>query len=173
MGLDTTLMELTPCKITFNGVDLGGTLDNVVVSVEQMAADLKADQTGETVLDKRVSGLVVKVKTKLTQIKDKSIWIAAFPFAVKHGGPVNYNIEMVNAVGSPYLANSKELILHPQSLTALDLSGDFKFGKALASAVSEIVFGPTEQQGLAVEWTIFPDTSVTPFRFFWYGDSSL
>lgn len=75
----TNKMELTPMRVSFNGVDLGGTLDNVVVSVEISKAEIKADQSGETVRDRRVSGQVYKVTTTLTQIKDKDIWKVPFP----------------------------------------------------------------------------------------------
>jgi hypothetical protein len=166
-----TMMELTPCRVTFGStpVDLGGTLNNVVVAIETELADIKADQLGSTRLDARVAGHTLKVTTTLSEIQNKDIWKVAFPFAVKHGATPNFNIELKNNVGFPYYSNAEPLVLHPLSKADLDISMDFNFGKAIATAVSEITFGPTEQQGLQVEWTIFPDAD-EDYRFLIVGD---
>ena len=61
----TTSMELTPARVTFDGVDLGGTLGNVVIKpVFAKNGEIKSDQTGsDTVLDRRVTGTSCTVET--------------------------------------------------------------------------------------------------------------
>lgn len=88
-AVDTNNMELTPMKVKFKGpgaataVDLGGTLDNVVISMGYKKSDIKADQFGSTVLDRRVSGIDIKVTTSLVEIQSKDIWKVVFPHATQ------------------------------------------------------------------------------------------
>lgn len=171
--VSTNQMELTPMRVTFDGVDLGGTLENVVVSVEISKAEIKADQSGETVRDRRVSGQVFKVTTTLTQVKNKDQWKVAFPSMNKVVSGLNKAIYVDAKIGASDQAAAKQLILHPLSLPDADKSGDYLFYKAIAAETSEITYGPTEQAGLQVEWTILPDDSVQPERFFFHGDPTI
>ena len=169
----TSKMELTPMRVTFKGVDLGGTLGNAAVNIEFTKAEIKADQSGETVRDRRTSGLNITMTTELAEIKNKDIWKVVFPHArlVTSGG--NKQMYFENNIGDSDLANSGILLLHPLSLADADLSGDFKFFKACADAKSEIIYGPTEQAKLKIIWNILPDDSVIPNRFFVHGDPTI
>ena len=164
-----TNMELTPCLVNWNGVDLGGTLKNVKISIETKKADIKADQLGETILDRRVSGHAFKVETVLAEIKSKSVFKAAFP-NMRLISAGNGAIYATSAVGSSDVALAQALILHPLSVASTNLDYNHKFYKAVPEEISEVVFGPTEQQGLKVVWHVFPDTSTNPPRFYFHGD---
>lgn len=172
-NVQTSNMELTPMRVTFDGVDLGGTLSNVTVSVKYGKADIKADQSGETIRDRRVNSLMVTVTTELAEIQDKDIWKVAFPHADLVTSGLNKAMYFTTQMGASDLAVSKELILHPLSKADADLSGDFKFYLAAASEESEIVYGPNDQTKLKVVWNILPDDSVQPEQFFFYGDPSI
>lgn len=170
----TQNMELSPMRVNFDGVDLGGTLDNVTVNVEFGKAEIKADQSGDTVRDRRVSGLNISVTTALAENRVKDNWKVVFPHAkLVDGGIAGKSMYFQAAIGDSDLANAKILILHPLSLADVDLSGDFKFFKACADAKSEIVYSPTEQTKINVVWNILPDDSVQPERFFIHGDPSI
>lgn len=166
-------MELTPCRVTFKGVDLGGTLDNVVVRPKFSKAEIKADQSGETVRDRRVSGFNVQIETSLTEVQLKEIWKVVFPHAKLVGAGINKMMYFQAAVGDSDLANAGPLILHPLSKANADLSGDHKFFLACASAESELVLSPTDQAKLKIVWNVLPDDSVQPERFYIYGDPSI
>lgn len=85
--LDTKNMELTPVRVKWKPpggstyVDLGGTLDNVVISIAYKKSEIKADQSGTSVRDRRVSGIDIKVTTSLAEIKNKEIIKVLFPHA--------------------------------------------------------------------------------------------
>lgn len=161
-------------RVKFDGVDLGGTLGNVVVSAEYTKADIKADQLGETVLDRRVSGLNIKITTELTEIKNKDLWKVVFPhLQLVDGGVGGKMVRAVSKVGESDLDLSKILLLHPLSLPDADLSGDYKFYKAVADAKSEITYSPSDQARLKIVWNIYPDMSVSPAQFFIHGDPSI
>jgi len=172
-SVTTNNMELTPCRVKFNTVDIGGTNANVKVSITYKKADIKADQLGDTILDRRVSGTEIKIETVLAEISKKENWKVAFPNStlVTSGG--NKAIFFGSKVGEADSALAYELILHPLSRSDADLSGDFKFYKAVAESVSEVTFGPTEQQGLKVVWNVLPDTGSTPAKFMFVGDPAV
>lgn len=82
-------MELTPMKVKWQPpgassyVDLGGTLDNVLINIAYKKADIMADQLGKTVLDRRVSGIDIKVTTSLAEIQNKEVLKVLFPHATE------------------------------------------------------------------------------------------
>lgn len=161
-------------RVNFDGSDLGGTLDNVTVNVEFTKSEIKADQSGDTVRDRRVSGLNISVTTALAENRLKDNWKKVFPHAkLVDGGIAGKSMYFQSAIGDSDLANSKVLILHPLSLADADKSGDYKFFKACADAKSEVVYSPTEQTKINVVWNILPDDSVQPERFFIHGDPTI
>jgi hypothetical protein len=178
-------MELTPVKVYWKPVgataftDLGGTLGNVKVAIATEKAEIKADQTGTTPLDRRVSGQKYTVVTKITQAKDFLISSYVFPNA-ELLGTTPYNgaspsaaLQFNNAVGSSDLQFAGQLKLHPQDVADDDASYDYLFYKACPTEASEITYGPTEQSAFNIEWTVYPDTDVTPYRFFRYGSEDI
>lgn len=169
----TANMELSPCRVNFKGVDLGGTLENVVVRPSFSKAEIKADQSGDTVRDRRVSGLNIQVETALTEVQLKDIWKVVFPHAKLVTSGPNKQMYWQAAVGDSDLANAGILLLHPLSKVDADLSGDFKFFKACAEAISEYTLSPTDQAMLKIIWNILPDDSVSPERFFIHGDPAI
>lgn len=167
------LMELTPMRVTYDGVDLGGTLEGVTVSIETDKAEIKADQFGTSPLDKRATGLKVTVKTTLSEIQLKDNVKVLFPHqSLITSGP-NKAMYFTNPVGASDIAVAKVLVLHPLSKADADKSGDFKCYLACADEKIEAKFTADKQVGYAVTWTIYPDTSVVPARYLFMGDPTI
>lgn len=162
-------MEISPCRVSFNGVDLGGTMKTVKIAVETKKAALKVDQLGESDVDFVWSGLNIKVETVLAEIKDKAKWKAALA-SMKKVGSGNGAMYMQSAMGQKDSAIAAALLLHPLSQADTVKDFDHTFYLAVPDEVTEVVFGPTEQQGLKVVWRILPDTSTTPARWWFHGD---
>ena len=168
----TSSMELTPVRVKFDSVDLGGTLGNAVLTFKYTKADIKADQLGTTVLDRRVSGLEVSVTTEIAETQNKDNWKVVFP----HGTLIPTStaaFDFNSAVGDGDLSNAKELKLHPLSQPDATVAYDYTFFKACASADSTLTLGPTEQARLKIVWNVLPDTSATPAKFCRYGDTTI
>lgn len=168
----TSNMELTPMRVSFDGVDLGGTLGNVVISAKYAKSNILADQSGSTVRDRRVSGVEITVTTEVSEIKNKDIWKVVFPHAtlVSTGTAA---IDFNDNIGDSDSANAAVLLLHPLSKADGDLTTDYTFYKAVASAESSITYGPNEQARLKIVWNILPDESATPNQFFRFGDPAV
>lgn len=170
--VDATKMELTPMQVKFKGpadvsaVDLGGTLSNVVIETKYEKAEIKADQLGTTVLDRRVKGLMVTVTTELTEIQTKTLLKVIFPHATQGTSVIDFK----SMVGDADLTNAGVLTLHPLSKDPTDVDYDYTFWKACSSAESSVTYGPDNQARYKIVWNILPDTSVTPARFYRYGD---
>lgn len=174
-------MELTPAIVKWKPhgstavYDLGGTLSDIKINFAYEKADIKADQFGSTPLDKRVSGVKVSVVTEITQVNDFQEFGFIFPHA-SVTGTAPYDglapsaaIVWNNTVGSSDLAVAGVLTLHPQNRASGDSSYDWTFFQASPTEISEITYSPTKQSVFKVEWTVFPDTSVNPARFFKFG----
>lgn len=167
-----TSMELTPMRVKYDGIDLGGTLGNVVINAKYLKSPIKADQFGQSIIDRRVSGIEITVTTELAEIQNKDTVAIVFPHATIVGsGPKK--IQFKENIGDSDLAHANELLLHPLSLDNADLSGDYKFLKAVASAESSITYGPTEQARWKIVWNILPDTSTSPAIYCVIGDPSI
>jgi hypothetical protein len=164
-------MDLGPCRATYDGVDIGGTLGNVTVAFKYEKADIKADQLGTTVLDKRVSGMSVEVTTEFAEVQDYDKFKKAFPNLeiVTNPGPVKSAI-FKNRVGISDYDQAALLNLHPLNKPDADLSQDWNFLKAFPSEDSQIVFSPTEQMKLKVIWKIYPEQDSGEYRMFIKGD---
>lgn len=167
----TSKMELSPMRVTYNGIDLGGTTGSVVVAAKYAKSDILADQSGSTVRDRRVSGIEITVTTNLAEVQDKSLWKVVFPHATLTGSGTSGTLEFFENMGDSDLANAATLILHPLSKADGDTSGDIYFYKAVASAESSITYGPTEQAVLSIVWNILPDESVQPNQFMRIGEA--
>lgn len=167
-----TNIPLSPMQVTFNSVDLGATEGGVMISPKAEYADILADQMGKTPLDKVVSGQTYSVKTILSEVKNKANWKVAFPYAYQVTTSTGL-IYFQSAIGTHLLALAQKLTLHPLEMAANDYSSDYTFWKAACIMANEVKYGPDKQTGLQVEWIIFPDTSVSPAKFFSYGDPSI
>lgn len=171
----TSNMELTPMRVTYDSLDMGGTLGNVVISAKYVKSNILADQSGSTVRDRRVSGLEITVTTELSEVQFKNNWKVVFPHATKlgSGNLADAAIDFKEAIGDGDLSHASTLVLHPLSKADLDVSSDYTFYKAVASAESSITYGPNEQAKLKIVWNILPDDTSTPNRFFRYGDPAV
>lgn len=165
-------IPLSPMRVKAGGVDLGGTVGEVTLSIKYEMADIMVDQFGKSILDKVVSGLAYSVKTTLAEVKNKDNWKVLFPSIHQVGsGPTSIYSDM--QIGDHMLPKSIPLLLHPLENADGDLSEDYLFYKATATQVTEIKYGPEKQSGLSIEWVIYPDTSAVPARYMLHGDPSI
>jgi len=162
--------ELTPCRVTYKGVDLGSTNGNVVVKIEDAMAELKSDQLGSTVIDHKISGFKVTIETSLSQTKMKENWKVVFPTHKLIEDGANKAFFFDSTVGQSLRDQAGVLILHPLSKPDADKSGDIMIYLAAADGKSDLPFGPSEQQKLKTVWNMYPDFSTTPPRFMFFGD---
>jgi hypothetical protein len=130
------------------------------------------DQWGKTAIDSRLSGYEITISMTLAEITNKANWKVAFPslYEVTTGSQSFYGTMQV---GDSLLARAQLLTLHPLEAAPGVVTGDYTFWKAAVKSVKEVKYGPEKQVGLAVEFVVYPDTTVNPPRFFLYGDTTI
>jgi hypothetical protein len=164
--------ELSPCRVTFKGVDVGATLGNVVVKNKTSLAELKSDQLGTTFIDKRVSGHNFQIDTEFAEVKFKPNWKILFPMhkMVTQGSSTLFIFD--SQIGFSQVSAAGLLNLHPLSLPNTDLSEDFNIYLAAAQGQADYEFSPTAQVKLKCTWDVYPDFSTPTPRFYYFGDPS-
>lgn len=164
--------ELTPCRVTFGGVDLGGT-DAVTVKIAEKVSAIKADQLGDTIIDNVVSGFDISIETALDETQLKANWKVVFPAhkLVTQAGETGFYFD--SQIGQHMAVLGKQLILHPLSRVDSDKSHDFMAYVATAMPTSDLKFSATEQQKLKVTFHVYPDFTTQPPRFAFYGDPAV
>jgi hypothetical protein len=164
---------LSPCRVTYKGVDLGGTLGNVKIGYETTKAEIKADQLGEGAIDRVISKQTMTVEFEIAEVRYKDNWKVVFPHMhlVTSGG--NKQIYSDSQIGRRDQDDAGIMILHPLALADADYSGDHKFFKMISDGASEIVYGPGEQAKLKFKGIVLPDFTVSPVRYYLHGDPSI
>lgn len=164
--------ELTPCRITYGGVDLGGT-DKVSVKIEEKLAALKADQEGDSLIDQRVSGFKVTIETALDETLLKANWKVVFAAhkLIEEAGQTSFYFDQ--QIGQSMRALAKPLVIHPLSKADSDKSADINVYLATANPSSALDFSSQDQQKLKVTFEVYPDFSTQPARWMLYGDPDI
>ncbi len=152
-------MELTPQRVKWGGVDLGGTLGGVTIEPKYSKGEIKADQSGTTVLDRRLNGFECKVSLELAEVRDIEKLATLFPNAVLN--MANDGITFGLPIGNSDLDQAQELNLHPIVADDSDTSTDWTFFKAFPSEESSFVYGPEEQVKAKLVFNIMPLISGT------------
>lgn len=168
MSFDITKLDLTPMQVLWTPnastttYDLGATLGDVKIQIGYEKAEVMADQTGKMPVDRRVSGAKIQVTTEVAQVNDFSALQFVFPAASATSAS---GIQWNNQVGHSDISVAGQLRLHPLNQDTASTGFDWIFFVACPIETSEITYGPTKQSALKVEWGVYPDTSVTPYRF--------
>ena len=173
---------LTPMRVTAypvgspssGGVDLGGTEGGVTLSIKTDLADIMVDQFGKTPINSIVSGHAFGVKCTLAETANKARWKEAFPhFNLVTDGSGNTLFVFNMEVGDSLLSHAGRLNLHPLDKPDNDTSQDININLAACKSAAELKYGPDKQVGIAVEFMVYPDTTVIPARFMTFGDPTI
>ena len=167
-----TTMELTPCRVKYNGVDLGGTLSNVVISTKYTKAPIHADQHGTTTIDKFNNGIEITVTTELAEFNNKDNWAVVFPNATYAGTSPDKYLDFTSKVAVRDSTFAQKLELFPLSQDSSNYM--HTFWKAISTEESGFTFSPTDQTRLKIVWFILPqDQDASPLNFYRFGDPTL
>ncbi len=166
-------LDIGPCIVTWNAIDIGATLGNVTVKFKYEKADMKADQTGTAILDQAISGMKVTIETEFAQVRDKTILATLFPDATFQGSAPHTYLTFKDKTATRQLPNAAALLLHPIVEAAAAHDMEWYFYKAVPTEDSQYVFSPTDQGKMKIIWEVYMDLSVTPGQIFRMGDHTL
>ena len=173
-------MAVTPGNITigtctamFDGVDLGATAEDVVVSPNPEIARIICDNYGKAPLGAIEAGLSVAVKVPLTERSFSQLAKLYDGSTVVTDGvtPTKQKLTMGRLVGSDL--NTGTLVLHPQHMGSSAKNFDFTIYKAFIADVGDFSYSPSKQQGRMVTFEAMVDTSrADGDQLFCIGDTS-
>lgn len=153
--------------------DLGFIDGDVEPTYDVQSLDVKAHQTGTTILTKLVQGKTVTLELSLMEMTDEKYQLVFGQIGVvatPTGGTVNVVGLGTGGNGRNLISNAGKLILHPYNLADSDRSKDLAIWLASLIPTSEPHSGENPQL-LKVQLTSYPDLSRQPnFNIFVRGD---
>ncbi len=152
-----TDMELGPCQVLFNNVDLGGTL-GITVTIRTVAADLKRDQFGSEAYDKVVTGMGAEIKCRLVDINYANLSLVLNQSYNVGGG--DKAIAGKNLVGTKLSTKAFELVLkkYVGGVPSTDEDDWILFRKAFPLSDIELSYDAENQRVLEVTFNAMQDT---------------
>jgi hypothetical protein len=151
-------MELGPCQVEFNSIDLGGT-KGVTVTWKTPAADLLRDQFGTEFYDKVITGQSCTVKMGLVDITMHNLAVALNQTA--RAGSGKNAIAGTNLVGTKMstLAHVLTLKKYVAGVPSTDEDDWLTFKKAFALSDSlALSFDANTQRVIELEFLAMQDT---------------
>lgn len=156
--MDISKAEIAgPCSITFNGVNIGHTLDGVEFTAERHFSDVNVDKYGDTPIDKVLTGQNVMLKFKLAQPNYAQLVIAMPEDANYDGAGALDRVALGGDAGYSLRQNSALLTLHPLKNIPTDLSADVTIYKAVSTENVTLPFKVKDQKVIEITMTALVD----------------
>lgn len=151
MAADITKVEIVgPCKITFNGVDMGHTIGGVELTAERDLKRVSTDKSGDTPIDYVLTGNRLKAKFMLAQTEWDQ-WNLAVPETSSFDGAgVKDRNDFGADAGYSIRGDGAQLVIHPLKNVATDLSDDVTIYKAVSTDNVALPMKIDEQRTLEV-----------------------
>lgn len=128
---DLTKVRIGAAKLTFGGVSLGHTLDEITVEFGREFQDLNVSQYGTTPIDKALTGQSLTIKVKLAEPNVSQLNVA-LPEG-SHASATNERLGIGTDAGYLLRADAKQLVLHPYRLADSDDTENITIYKAVSS----------------------------------------
>lgn len=152
---DILNVQLGPCDVWFNGINLGHTKGGVELTYEPEYHDITVDKYGNTVAEKRLLGEKLMAKLALSEGTIDNLNIA-MPLSTV-AGATDGRIEIGKNAGVKLSAAAAQLILHPLDQTNNDY--DVVIHKAVVANAVTIPYKTDEERLIEVEFHALIDES--------------
>ena len=167
---------LKPGRLTYDGVDLGLSINDIEVRREKNNQEIMADQFGTQMIDNIETGSIWYVKVELTGYTITQLQKVLTGMTISAGG--NAAKMGADCFKSKY-DNAKTLVLKRvdcDNVASSDEDYWMTFPKAYPMNESDILtFGPNDQESFEVEFICFKDRdagSDSEGYFWWSGQAS-
>jgi hypothetical protein len=172
MSITVSNIIVEPMTVTFDDTDVGAIEGEVEIGFEEKMVDIKAHQTGDTVLDSIRTGRAIK-EMKLT-LKETSVAQVKAAFAAY--GTLETPASGTEVIGigldkmfTSVSGDTAKLVLHPVG-AGTDKSRDWAFWKALPMPES-IKFSGEKEETCSVTFKFYPDlTKPENVQYAVFGD---
>lgn len=152
--MDLSKVEVAgPCRVTFDGVDLGHTTGGVTFKAAREFTKVTADRYGSTPLDYVLNGTEVTIEMTLAQTEWRQLDVAMPETSSYDGAGVADRVDLGGDAGYSLRADAKQLIIHPLKNAATDFSDDITIYLAVSTGEIEIPYKVDEQKVVGVTFT--------------------
>lgn len=170
MSGTATNVNIGPCWVTYNSVDLGYTKGGVKIGADISESEVTVDQNALP-LDGLITGMKIRVTVPLVEWTPANLALAFPNSQIVTGTGGVKKVILKDPGGMSMKENAAALLLHPTDLEASDKSEDFLFPKAFPKLNGEISFDPENPKVLELAFTVFYDDTLGGFCTF--GDPSI
>lgn len=153
-----------PCTLTFNGVNIGHTLDGIDFTAERDFTDVNVDKYGNTPIDKVLQGTRVVLKFKLAQPDWYQLNIAMPETSSYDGAGVNDRTDLGGDAGYSLRQDAAQLIVHPIKNLPTNFTDDITLYRAVSYDNIAIPYKVADQQVVEVTMIALVDESYQPGR---------
>lgn len=162
-------LELGPCEVQYDSVDLGKTHGGVTVSIKDDATDLVSDQYGTSPEDTVITGTSVEVTMALAEIDFTTLAAILQPQAATTSADA---VAGENKVGTALLALAKELVLtkYVNGIPSVDPNDTITFPAAAPVGDVEVTYDANSQRVLNATFKCFPGTVNSKTCWYYFGD---
>lgn len=154
----STVRIAGPQKITYDGQDMGHTLDGVALEVQREFKDVNVDKYGTMPIDKVLTGQRARVTFKLAQDTFRQ-WDMAIPETSTIDGSAADRFDMGADAGTGLRAGAKQLVIHPLSRATTDKTEDITLYLAASVEAVEVPYKNDEQKVIQVTMEAFVSES--------------
>lgn len=149
--------QLGPCKIEYNGADIGATEGGVTIKMAEDSADLKTDQNGTQPIDAVITGVAATIECNLADISLDQFALAHKTSVITDG--TKQKVLIIPNVGLSLRDNSYKLIVKPyvDGVVSTDANTWYTFNKAGIKAEEDVSYDSSTQRVLKVTFIAFAD----------------
>lgn len=150
-------------NFTWNGVDLGHTLDGIEVEVERNQQDLNVDKYGDYPVDKAVIGGKATIKAKFAE-PVVELLNRISPEGDNRTGTAGTRVAFGAAVGALMRQYAFPLVLHPSALSLGNTTEDMTFYLAVNTENIKLAGKVKDQRVVEVIFECFVSEAYGPGR---------
>lgn len=161
MGATATRVNIGPCTIAINGTDVGGTIGDVTLHIEEFFTDRKVAQHGDSVIGRYAKGMDVNVKAVVEYSLTN---LTACSCATTSGSTTTLS----PALGAA--RTTKSVVITPVDTD--DNLGALTIPNAVISVNGDIGYGPDTQRGIPIEIVGILDTATNQIAYFAASDTT-
>lgn len=159
MAVTVDNLELGPCQVEYDGTDIGATEGGVTLTIEDVVADVKADQLGDIPAKQILIGrrATVRVPVAENTIENFQKFLPGSTLQ----GTTQKRVDIETNVGLDLLSQAKQLVLKPLEggSPTTDEHKWFTFYKAAVVGTRELSYSRDTQRIMEIEFVCYPDST--------------
>lgn len=159
MAEDLSKLRIGRRRVIFKGIDMGHTIDGVVLKIDRKFKEVVVDKYGSTPVDMALTGQDITIAIKLAQ-PDFNSWRMAVPESSEYDGTGALDRVNFGADAGKLLRNDAGLlVLHKPENALSDDSEDYTFYRAVSAEPIDTEFKVDNQQVVALTFHCLVDES--------------